>query len=208
MEAALFLYSLPRQRPAPHHDRVGPSGVVQNTSTPEESASATQGGEGSARTPTDQHAFQSDPLGRATNQNAFQSAWLGRSLGPPEHVINQRTTQPRCDGLLKRRSSRKAFQLREGKAPPAPQLTNTRFTPHGSDGASTLPHVQSNNTRFNPHGSDGASTLPEVQSTKTRFNPHGSDGASTLPNVQPNNGRPHQDATVFSKVVYQKKRFN
>ena len=72
----------------------------------------------------------------------------------------------------------KRFHLREGKAPPAPQLTNRRFNPYGSD-------VQSTKTRINPHGSDGASTLPHVQLTNTRIHPHGSDGASTLPDVQP-----------------------
>jgi hypothetical protein len=117
-----------------------------------------EGGEGSARTPTNQNAFQSDQLERATNQQAYQSVWLGRSLDPPEHVIKQRTTQPRCNRFLKGCVSEKVFQLREGKAPPAPQLTNTRFN-------QTSSNVQSNNTRINPHGSDGASTLPNVQPT-------------------------------------------
>jgi hypothetical protein len=66
-----------------------------------------EGGEGSARTPTNQHAFQSDQLECAIKQHAYQSAWLGRSLDPPERATN-----------------------------------NLRINPHGSDGASTLPHMQ------------------------------------------------------------------
>ena len=96
------------------------------------------------------------PAPKPNNTRFNQTGSVGASTLP--HVIKQRTAQPRCDGLLKRRSSRKAFQLREGKAPPAPQLTKTRFN-------QTSSNVQPTNRRINPNGSDGASTLPNKKTT-------------------------------------------
>ncbi len=47
-----------------------------------------------------------------------------------------------------------AVHLREGKAPSAPQFTNTRINPRGSDGASALPNTQ-NHARRHPPKRDG-----------------------------------------------------